>query len=74
MTGLLEYFTENSRSMVMKLTLHHTSTLKKDVVILDFSEIVNSQAAFTTAKPFNKFSDGIIKFVHNQNWDVTYLT
>ena len=25
---------------------------------------MNSQAVVTTAKPFNKFSDGIIKFVH----------
>ena len=42
-----------------------TSTLKKDALILDFSAIINSQAAVTTAKTFNEFSDGIIKFVEN---------
>ena len=40
-------------------TPYLTSTLKKDVLILDFSEIMNSQAAVTNAK----FSDGIFKFV-----------
>ena len=40
-------------------------TLQKIAQILDFSEIVGSQAVLTSAKPFNKFSDGIIKFVHN---------
>ena len=32
---------------------------------MDFLAIVNSQAAVTTAKTFNKFSDGIIIFVEN---------
>ena len=50
---------------IFDLTSYLTSTLKKDALILDFSEIVNSQAVVTTAKPFNKFSDGIINFVHN---------
>ena len=42
-----------------------TSTLKKDALILNFSAIVNSQAAVTTAKAFNEFADGIIAFVKN---------
>ena len=57
-----------SKSQLLKIfdpTPYITSTLKKDALILDFPEIVNSQAIVTTAKPFNKFSDGIIKFVHN---------
>ena len=57
-----------NKSQLLKIfdpTLHFTSTPKKDALILDFSEIVNSQAVVTTAKPFNKFSDVIIKFVHN---------
>ena len=33
-----------------------TSTLKKDALILDFSVIVNSQAAVATAKTFNEFT------------------
>ena len=32
---------------------------------MDFSAIVNSQAAVTTAKTFNEFADGIIEFVKN---------
>ena len=31
----------------------------------NFSAIVNSQATVTTAKNFNKFAGGIIKFVQN---------
>ena len=42
-----------------------TSALKKDALILDFSAIVNSQAAVTTAKTFKGFADGIIAFVKN---------
>ena len=42
-----------------------TSTLKKDALILDFSAIVNSQAAVTTANTFSEFADGIIKFAEN---------
>ena len=42
-----------------------TSTLKKDALFLDFSAIVNSLAAATTAKTFNEFADGIIEFVKN---------
>ena len=42
-----------------------TLTLKKDALILDFSPIVNSQAAVTTANIFNEFADGITKFVEN---------
>ena len=41
------------------------STLKKDILILDLSAIVNSQVAFTTAKIFSEFADGIIEFVKN---------
>ena len=53
------------KSQLLKVsnpTPYLTSTLKKDALILDFSERINSQVAVTTAKPFNKFSDGIIKF------------
>ena len=32
---------------------------------MDFSAIVNSQVAFTTAKIFNEFADGITEFVNN---------
>ena len=39
--------------------------LKKDDLISDFSEIVNSQAAVTTVTTFKKIADGIVKFVHN---------
>ena len=46
-------------------TLYLASTTKKDTLILDFSEILSSQAAVTIAKTFNKFEDGIVKFVHN---------
>ena len=42
-----------------------TSTLKKDALILDFSAIVDSQAAVTTVKTFKELADGIIKFVEN---------
>ena len=58
----------SNKSQLLKIfnaTSYLTSTLKKDALILDFSVIVNSQAVLTTAKPFNKFSDGIIKFFHN---------
>ena len=57
-----------NKSQLLKIfdpTSYLTSAFKKDTLILDFSEILNSQAVVTTAKPFNKFSDGIIKFVHN---------
>ena len=46
-------------------TLYLASTIKKDTLILDFSEILHSQAAVTIAKTFNKFADGIVKFVQN---------
>ena len=46
-------------------TLYLASTIKKDTLILDFSEILNSQAAVTIAKTFNKFADGIVEFVRN---------
>ena len=46
-------------------TLYLASTTTKDTLILDFSEILSSQAAVTIAKTFNKFEDGIVKFVHN---------
>ena len=55
-----------NKSQLLKVldpTPYLTSTLKKDALILDFSELVNSQVAVSTAKPFSKFSDGIIKFV-----------
>ena len=42
-----------------------TSTLKKDALILDFSVILNSQAAVTTAKTFNEFAGEVIEFVKN---------
>ena len=46
-------------------TLYLASTTKKDTLILDFSEILSSQAAVTIAKTFNKFADGSVKFVQN---------
>ena len=52
-------------SKIFDPTRYLTSTLKKDALILDFSEIVNSQPAVTTAKTFNRFADGTIKFAHN---------
>ena len=51
-----------------------TSALKEDALILRFSEIVNSQAAFTTAKTLNKFADGIIKFVRFTIAHITIIT
>ena len=74
MTGLPECFTKKqsmyhgNKSQLLKIfdpTPYLTSTFKKDTLILDFSEVVNSQAAVNTAKTFNKFADGIIKFAHN---------
>ena len=56
------------KSQLLKVsnpTPYLTSTLKKDALILDFSELVNSQVAVTTAKSFNKFTDGIIKFIRS---------
>ena len=58
----------SNKSQFLKIfdpTPYLTSTLKKDALILDFSERINSQVAVTTAKPFNKFSDGIIKFARS---------
>ena len=58
-----------NKSQLLKIfdpTPYLTSTLKKDALILDdTSEIANSQAVVTTAKTFNKFVDGIVKFAHN---------
>ena len=57
-----------NKSLTLKIfdpTPYLTSTLKKYALFLDSSEIVNSQATVTTAKTFNKFADGIIKFVYN---------
>ena len=59
---------QGNKSQLLKIfnaTLYLISTIKKDALTLDFSEIVSSQAAITTAKTFNKFVDAIIKFVHN---------
>ena len=50
-----------------------TSTLKKDALILDFSAIVNSQAAVTTANTFNEFADGIVKFVENVSSSCSHI-
>ena len=72
--GLPECFTKKqqmyygNKSLTLKIfdpTPYLTSTLKKYALFLDSSEIVNSQATVTTAKTFNKFADGIIKFVYN---------
>ena len=74
MTGLPECFTKKqqmyhgNKSQLLKIfdpTPSHTSTLKKDALILDFSAIVNSRAVVTTVKTFNEFEDGIIEFVKN---------
>ena len=74
MTGLPECFTkkqqmyQGNKSQLLKFfnaTRYLISTIKKDALTLDFSEIVSSQAAVTIAKTFNKFVDAIIKFVHN---------
>ena len=74
MTDLPESFTKKqqiyygSKSQLLEIfdpTPSLTSTLKKDALIFDFSVIVNSQAAVTTAKTFNEFADGIIEFVKN---------
>ena len=57
-----------NKSQLLKIfdpTPSLTSTLKKGALILDFSAIVNSQAAVTTAKTFNEFADIVIKFVKN---------
>ena len=58
----------SNKSQLLKIfdpSLSLTSTLKKDALILDFSVIVHSQAAVTTAKTFNKFADQVIGFVKN---------
>ena len=74
MTGLPDSFTKKqqmyhgSKSQLLKIfdpTPSLTSTLKKDALILDFSAIVNSQAAVTAAKTFYEFADGVIEFVKN---------
>ena len=74
MTGLSECFTKKqqmyygNKSQLLKTfdpTPSFTPSLKKDAPILDFSVIVNSQAAVITVKTFNEFADGIIKFVQN---------
>ena len=74
MTYLPECFTKKqqmyhgNKSQLLKIfdpTPSLTSTLKKDALILDFSAIVNSQAAVTTAKTLNEFADIVIKFVKN---------
>ena len=74
MSGLPECFRKiqqmyhGNKSQLLKIfgpTPSLTSTLKKDALTLDFSAIVNSQAAITTTSTFNEFADGIIKFVEN---------
>ena len=76
MTGMHECFTKKrqtfhgNKSQLLKIihpTPSLTSTLKIDALILDFSAIVNSQAAVTTAKTYNEFADGIIAFVKNSS-------
>ena len=64
-----------NKSQLLKIfdpTSYLMSTLKKDALILDLSEIVNSQAV-ATAKPFSKCSDGIIKFVHNLSLGYSHI-
>ena len=69
MTGLPECFMKKqhmyhiNKSQLIKITdptPSPTSALKKDTLILEFSVIVNSQAAVTTAESFNKFADGLL--------------
>ena len=67
----------SNKSQLFKIFDHNssfTSTLNKDALILNFSAIVNSQAAVATAKTFNEFADGIIEFVKNLSgtWMFTY--
>ena len=53
-----------NKSQFLKIfdpTLYLALTLKKDALILNFSEIVSSQVAFTITKTVNKFLDRIIK-------------
>ena len=59
---------QSNKSQLLKIfdpTPSLASTLKKDAVIFYFSAIVNSQAAVTTAKTFNEFTDEVIEFVKN---------
>ena len=50
-----------------------TLILKNDALILDFSVIVNAQAAVTTAETFKEFADGVIKFVQSlSSWILAY--
>ena len=59
---------QGTKSQLLKIfnaTPYLISTIKKDALTLDFSEIVNSQPGVTTAKTFNKFVNGIIKLLHN---------
>ena len=75
MNSLPECFTkkqqiyDSNKSQLLKIvdpTLSLTPTLQKDyALILDFSVIMNSQTAVTTAKTFNKFANAIIKFAQN---------
>ena len=53
-----------NKSHLLKI-FNPTHLLHQDILILDFSVIVNSQVAFTTAKIFNEFADGITEFVNN---------
>ena len=66
----------SNKSQLLKIfdpTPYLTSALKKDAQILDFSAIVNSQAAATTTKTFDEFADGIIEFFKNLClWMFTY--
>ena len=67
---------QGNKSQLLKIfntTPYLISAIKKDALSLDFSEIVNSQAAGTTAKIFNKFADGIVKFDHICLLDVHVL-
>ena len=74
MTGLPECFKKKQQRyhgnklqllQIFNPTLSLTSTFKKDGLILDFSAIVNSQAAVRLAKAFSEFAGGLIEFVKN---------
>ena len=62
MAALPACFRKSSKSQLLKIfdpTPSLTLALKKDALILDFSEIKNFQAAVATAKTFHEFADGI---------------
>ena len=67
----------SNKSQLLKIcnpTLYLISTLKKDAPILNFSEVVNSQAAVITAKTFNKLQMELLNLSTISLQDVHVLT